>query len=227
MQFSSRDGLVFNTLILYFITSSPFKNWNTNEPSVRTVTFSVSSMDYSFFYEADLNCDKCGYHAYIHDGIFFADHSKHISPYDKPDKNRTLYRDSPSMLLSMVQKSNNWIMNRLSPLVGQGGKTIMETHLNCIVFCRTACKTESSGNLFAIIGKVFSPHHYIFCLHTGCVLHLHRSFFQSLQSSSIVDQRRIPHKILKFISCSKGFRYAFDDLFHPVGKAVPHLQLFY
>ena len=58
---------------------------------------SNAAMDYRYLYSGSLSC-SCGYSAEIKDGILFPSQTGNISEYDKPDKTRTLYRDSPSEL---------------------------------------------------------------------------------------------------------------------------------
>lgn len=128
----------------------------------------VISMDYNYFYEADLDCKTCGYHAYIHDGILYSDNSKGTSVYDKPDQKRLLYRESPNTLLSMVQKSWNWITNKLIPLTENGGRIVMETHLNAFFFLYRNIVKLSKNNLYIVSDKFKE------------IINLYKSNFESL-----------------------------------------------
>ena len=69
------------------------------------------SMSPKFVFHASLYCD-CGYTAHIKDGILRTQQTNK-SPYDKPDTTRELYRDLPSMTLSLFERSYHWLEGRL------------------------------------------------------------------------------------------------------------------
>ena len=76
---------------------------------------------------ADVSC-QCGYKAEITDGIFITGNNN-TSQYDRPDLQREFYRDMPDELISIYQRSYNWMRERLGQ-IDIDRKILMETHLN-------------------------------------------------------------------------------------------------
>lgn len=85
------------------------------------------SMSQDSIYSGRLAC-VCGYAAMIEDGILITP-NRNQSLYDKPEITRELYTDLPSRLISMFQKSNNWMTERLVK-TGTRGRVILETYVN-------------------------------------------------------------------------------------------------
>lgn len=84
-------------------------------------------MSQNSIYSGLLQC-ACGYAAAIEDGILLTPNINQ-SLYDKPEITRDLYKDLPSQLISMFQRSYNWMSERLIK-VGSRGKVILETYVN-------------------------------------------------------------------------------------------------
>lgn len=149
-----------------------------------------ASMDYQYFYEADLDC-ACGYHAYIHEGILYATSPKAISAFDSADSQRTLYRDSPNSLLSLVQKSRNWLLSRLAPLLQSEGKVIMETHLNSFFFLYKNVIHINKKNLIIVADKFKE------------ILQMYKGNFENLG---------FDYKILYIVSGDNNFPIAYESV---------------
>lgn len=75
------------------------------------------SMSATYISRAELHC-SCGYTARIRDGILQTEHVNQ-SPWDKPDTTRELYRDLPSMTLSLFERSYHWLEDRLKEQDGR------------------------------------------------------------------------------------------------------------
>ncbi|WP_281680239.1 MerR family transcriptional regulator [Synergistes jonesii] len=90
-------------------------------------SLSAAKMDNRCIYDADVSC-TCGYAAKITDGIFITG-NRNVSRYDRPDLQREFYRDMPDELISIYQKSYNWMGEHIDS-IGIDKKVIMETHLN-------------------------------------------------------------------------------------------------
>ena len=90
-----------------------------------------TDMTQRFIINSDVTC-KCGYKAHIRNGIFLTP-NKNNSEYDWPDLTREFYKDLPPDLVSLYQRSYNWMGNRLKK-IGAAGKILMETHINAYFY---------------------------------------------------------------------------------------------
>ncbi len=77
-----------------------------------------ASMSQTYVFQATLRC-TCGYSAAIRDGIL---QTKNVntSLYDKPDTTREMYRDLPSMTLSLYERSYHWLEEHIKRKVTHG-----------------------------------------------------------------------------------------------------------
>jgi DNA-binding transcriptional MerR regulator len=90
-----------------------------------------TDMNQRFIINSDISC-KCGYKAQIRNGIFLTP-NKNASKYDWPDLTREFYKDLPPDLISLYQRSYNWMGNQLKR-IGTAGKVLMETHINAYFY---------------------------------------------------------------------------------------------
>lgn len=88
-------------------------------------------MNQRYIFSGDLSCN-CGYHAQIADGILLTP-NRNTSRYDKPDLTRELYKELPSDLISLFQRSYNWMSKKLLQ-AGPSGKVLLETYVNAWFF---------------------------------------------------------------------------------------------
>ncbi|UQZ89916.1 hypothetical protein C4J81_12110 [Deltaproteobacteria bacterium Smac51] len=88
-------------------------------------------MSQDSIYSGRLTC-LCGYAAAIEDGILLTP-NRNQSLYDRPEITRNLYKDLPSQLISMFQKSYNWMSERLIK-TGTRGRVVLETYVNAWFF---------------------------------------------------------------------------------------------
>lgn len=109
-----------------------------------------AQMNYQYIQSCTLHCG-CSYTADIRDGIIYTKGGE-ISRYDKPDTNRTIYKEMPSELVTYFQMSYNWIFPRLNREPDRP-KTILETHLNSFFFLYKHLDKLSHGNLYIICDK--------------------------------------------------------------------------
>lgn len=103
-----------------------------------------------YIYDGILICG-CGYEIEIIDGIVITK-NKNASLYDKPDLTRELYKDIPSDLVTLFQKSYNWMLKKLNE-TDLKNKVILETHVNAYFFLYTHLKKINGEGLFIIIDK--------------------------------------------------------------------------
>lgn len=109
------------------------------------------SMNTRYIYEGSLYC-RCGYQANVKNGILYPDQIyEHM--HDKADTERSLYRECPSELVSLVQKSYNWIKGRLNQMDLTGDEVIMETHLNSFFYLYNNLDVLGPRNLCIIQDK--------------------------------------------------------------------------
>ncbi len=90
-----------------------------------------ASMSQTYVFQATLRC-TCGYSAAIRDGIL---QTKNVntSLYDKPDTARDMYRDLPSMTLSLYERSYHWLEEHIKRKVTHG-KVWLEGYVNAWFF---------------------------------------------------------------------------------------------
>lgn len=89
------------------------------------------SMDTKYIFSGSLKCG-CGYSAAIKDGILLTP-NKNTDRYDTPDTDRKLYKDLPPSLISLFQRSYNWMLEKLGNM-DLSGKVVMETYINAWFF---------------------------------------------------------------------------------------------
>ncbi len=88
-------------------------------------------MNLQYLYSGELSC-ACGYQAQVQDGVVHTPNQEQ-SPYDKPDVDRELYKELPPALLSLFERSYNWMGDRLDGME-LGGRVVMETYVNAWFF---------------------------------------------------------------------------------------------
>lgn len=91
-----------------------------------------ADMDAHYIFEGKLSC-ACGYSAQIHEGILHTD-CEDVYPNDAPDVERDLYRSAPSGMVSLIQKSYNWMEARIRELALADGSVVLETHMNSFFY---------------------------------------------------------------------------------------------
>jgi len=97
----------------------------------KELTLSNVNMNQRYIFNGDLVC-RCGYHAHIADGILETP-NRNMSEYDKPDLVRELYKDLPPELISLFQRSYNWMTEKLLH-AEPSGKILLETYVNAWFF---------------------------------------------------------------------------------------------
>lgn len=91
----------------------------------------------AFLYKGALSC-KCGYYAKISSGILMTP-NKNQNLQDTPDLTRELYKDLPPDLISMFERSYNWMLEKMNQ-VNLHGKIIAETYINAWFLCTITCR---------------------------------------------------------------------------------------
>lgn len=109
------------------------------------------SMDSRYIFDGSLFC-PCGYRAAIKNGILYSEDGR-VHEHDKADTGRSLYRECPSGLVSLVQKSYNWMGKRLRKLELTEDKVLMETHLNSFFFFYNNLDLLAAGSLCIVHDK--------------------------------------------------------------------------
>ena len=112
---------------------------------------SKADMDMSAIFSADLHC-SCGYRAEIRNGIIYAECEEKY-PFDEPDIDRELYRSAPSELVSLIQKSYNWMGTRIKELSLPSGSVVMETHLNSFFALYKKLTQIDLSNIYVVQDK--------------------------------------------------------------------------
>lgn len=112
---------------------------------------SKADMDMSAIFSADLHC-SCGYRAEIRNGIVYAECEEKY-PFDEPDIDRELYRSAPSELVSLIQKSYNWMGTRIKELSLPSGSVVMETHLNSFFALYKKLTQIDPSNIYVVQDK--------------------------------------------------------------------------
>jgi len=74
----------------------------------------------------------CGYEAKIADGIMLTPNAS-TDIYDKPDLDRNMYKDLPPGLITLFQRSYNWMVRQLEGMSLES-KVVMETYVNAWFF---------------------------------------------------------------------------------------------
>lgn len=107
-------------------------------------------MDQRFLYKGKLFC-CCGYTAEISSGILMTP-NKNENIQDTPDITRELYKDLPPDLISMFQRSYNWMLEKMEA-VNLHEKVIAETYINAWFFMHNHLDALPTDSLYIIIDK--------------------------------------------------------------------------
>lgn len=107
-------------------------------------------MNHEYIFAGQLSC-SCGYNAQIKDGIIITN-NKNSSFFDKPDIYRELYKDIPPHLISLYQKSYNWMINKINETTNEND-IIMETHINAYYFLYKHFNMIKKKHLYIIVDK--------------------------------------------------------------------------
>ena len=107
-------------------------------------------MDQRFLYKGALSC-KCGYYAKISSGILMTP-NKNQNLQDTPDLTRELYIDLPPDLISMFERSYNWMLEKMNQ-VNLHGKVIAETYINAWFFMHNHLQALPTDSLYIVIDK--------------------------------------------------------------------------
>jgi len=94
---------------------------------------------------------NCGYSALIKNGIVITE-GRNISQFDYPDLERKFYKDLPAPLVSLFQKSYNWMFQRINKL-NLDRKIILEDHINAYFFLYTHLDKIDKNALYIIVDK--------------------------------------------------------------------------
>ncbi len=116
----------------------------------KELTLSNVHMNQKYIFNGDLSC-HCGYHAHIADGIL---HTPNInrSKHDKPDLVRELYKDLPPELISLFQRSYNWMTEKLLN-AEPSGKVLLETYVNAWFFLHNHQHILPKDTMIIVIDK--------------------------------------------------------------------------
>ena len=109
-----------------------------------------ASMSQKYVFQAALRCG-CGYSAAIRDGIL---QTKNVntSLYDKPDTTRELYRDLPSMTLSLYERSYHWLEDQIRNRVPHG-RVWLEGYVNAWFFFHNHLELLDRSDCLIVIDK--------------------------------------------------------------------------
>lgn len=107
-------------------------------------------MNPHYIFQGDLCCD-CGYEATIQNGVLITPFLN-TSPYDKPDLERKQYTQIPPDMVSLYQRSYNW-MNKQMAAIKLEGKVVMESHINAYFFLQMYLHLLSPKGKYIIVDK--------------------------------------------------------------------------
>ena len=107
-------------------------------------------MNQRYIWAGDIEC-KCGYHASIKQGILYTP-NKNTSLYDKPDLSRELYKDLPPSLITLFQRSYNWMVDKLCS-INLKDMVIAETNINAYFFLQQHLHVLDPQGMYIIIDK--------------------------------------------------------------------------
>lgn len=107
-------------------------------------------MNMRFIFAGSLSC-SCGYQAKIEEGILLTP-NKNKSRYDKPDVTRELYKDLPPSLISLFQRSYNWMTRKLEQL-DVNHKIVMESYVNAWFFMHNHLQYLSPKAKYIVVDK--------------------------------------------------------------------------
>lgn len=137
-----------------------------------------ANMSPKYVFQAVLRCG-CGYSAAIRDGIL---QTKNVntSLFDKPDTTRELYRDLPSMTLSLYERSYRWLEENIRSGVSHG-KVWLEGYVNAWFFFHNHLELLDSSDQLVVIDK----------------------FPETLLAyKAVIEQQNLPCDILYISDCS-------------------------
>ena len=140
-----------------------------------------ANISFNYIYDGILCCD-CGYTAEIRSGVIYSSY-EHTYAGDTADIDRSLYRSSPNELVSLIQRSYNWMTLRIKNHSLSGSKVIMETHLNSFFY------------LYKQLKKLGPDHTYIIQDKFPAIIELYKSY---------IDQMRLDVNVLYIVSSDKN-----------------------
>jgi len=114
------------------------------------LSISDVSMDMRYIYSGKFTC-TCGYTAVVDDGILITP-NRYEGEHDKPDVSRELYKDLPPALISLFQRSYNWMKDQLSGMDLEN-KVVMETYINAWFFFHNHQQYFSKTGRYIIVDK--------------------------------------------------------------------------
>lgn len=114
------------------------------------LSLSEVEMDQRFIYHGTLGC-SCGYQAKIDKGILMTP-NKNTNLQDTPDVTRELYKDLPPELISMFQRSYNWML-RCMEETDLHHKVIAETYINAWFFMHNHLEYLPADSQYLVIDK--------------------------------------------------------------------------
>ena len=103
-----------------------------------------------YIYDGRLTC-SCGYHAVVDDGIVITPNG-YNGEVDKPDLTRELYKDLPPSLISLFQRSYNYMKEELEEM-DLSGKVVMETYINAWFFLHNHQQCFSPKGFYIVVDK--------------------------------------------------------------------------
>ena len=107
-------------------------------------------MDQRFLYHGTLGC-SCGYEAVIDKGILMTP-NKNTNLQDTPDVTRELYKDLPPQLITMFQRSYNWMLEHMEQ-INLHHKVIAETYINAWFFMHNHLEYLPADSRYVVIDK--------------------------------------------------------------------------
>lgn len=107
-------------------------------------------MDTKYIFNGKLKC-TCGYEATIKDGILLTP-NKNTDRYDTPDIDRKLYKDLPPSLISLFQRSYNWMVEKLQNM-DLSGKVVLETYINAWFFMHNHQQYFNPSGKYIVVDK--------------------------------------------------------------------------
>lgn len=111
---------------------------------------SQADMDLVYLHNGNVSC-PCGYQAQVREGILLTPHRER-SLHDRPDTDRELYKDLPPALLSLFERSYNWMGDRLKRM-DLAGRAIMETYVNAWCFMHNHLGWLPSAGRYILVDK--------------------------------------------------------------------------
>ena len=103
-----------------------------------------------YIYSGKFTC-TCGYTAVVDDGILITPNG-YEGEHDKPDVSRELYKDLPPALISLFQRSYNWMKDQLRGMDLEN-KVVMETYINAWFFFHNHQQYFSKTGRYIIVDK--------------------------------------------------------------------------